>query len=55
MANIIDLVKNNSVTILKIGGMGLTIVGGILTGIAGDKQQKVDIAKAVEEATKSIE
>ena len=40
MNSIISFVKDNSVTVLKIGGITLSITGIILANIANDKQQR---------------
>lgn len=53
MNTIIGFVKNNSATILKVGGMVLSIGGTILANMASDKQQKIDIEKAVKEFNSS--
>lgn len=45
---LVKFIKDNSVTIMKVGGLALTCAGAIVTAIAGDKQQKIDIAEAVE-------
>ena len=50
LTNIVKFAAKNSVTIMKVVGTGLSIGGMVLTSIAGDKQQKIDIANAIEKA-----
>lgn len=47
MVNVINIVKNNKVVILKIGGGLLSLGGTVLLGMASDMQQKIDIINEV--------
>lgn len=52
--SVVGFAKNNSVAIMKVAGLGLTFTGTVITAIAGSKEQKIEIAKAVAKATEKL-